>query len=407
MNVGIAQQGIEPRTPIWLGGYRNRTERSTGVLDRLLVTVLVLEIEDNCICMLCYDIAAIDADVSMQLRVLVHGQYGIPVENVFIETTHNHSGTTIRFLGYEEDCEEGYLEYVIGRSMLAVQEALESKETVRAFFREGEINGFYGNRNDPDGIADKGVRIIDFRDAEGVNKATIINMSCHSTVLGPANSLVSSDLFGYVRDRYEEEFGSKVYMMNATGADLSNRNYRQGADAAELKRIGSGVYEQIRIIEGETELRLDRCVIKQNNQMLHYVPDSEMLDRAYANYIVEQDSPDPDVRKLAISALSARKGLRVDEAKDEMVWAHVLDFGDLALVTVPGEMFSKTGIDIRTASPFPVTLIMGYTNGYVGYMVEEGVYGKYFESFTTQMPKGFPEQFAQGAIDILTHLERD
>ena len=54
--------------------------------------------------------------------------------------------------------------------------------------------------------------------------------------------------------------------------------------------------------------------------------------------------------------------------------------GDLSLVTLPVEMFAESGVEIKTRTPFEMTLIMGYTNGICGYVgtrlaMENGGYG--------------------------------
>ena len=45
--------------------------------------------------------------------------------------------------------------------------------------------------------------------------------------------------------------------------------------------------------------------------------------------------------------------------------------GDLALVQLPVELFTSISDRICSDSPFPVTRIVGYADGYLGYMVDE------------------------------------
>ena len=42
--------------------------------------------------------------------------------------------------------------------------------------------------------------------------------------------------------------------------------------------------------------------------------------------------------------------------------------GPLAAVTVPGELFTEIGMQIKASSPSPATLIAGYSNGSIGYI---------------------------------------
>jgi hypothetical protein len=45
-----------------------------------------------------------------------------------------------------------------------------------------------------------------------------------------------------------------------------------------------------------------------------------------------------------------------------------LRIGDVALVTVPGEIFAETGMAIKERSPFSRTLFAAYSNGSIGYV---------------------------------------
>ncbi|HYH55793.1 MAG TPA: hypothetical protein VD772_04230 [Anseongella sp.] len=58
----------------------------------------------------------------------------------------------------------------------------------------------------------------------------------------------------------------------------------------------------------------------------------------------------------------------------------MISIGSLALVTLPGEPMTELGTAIRERSPFPQTLVLGYSNGngvhYVG-MPGEKTYGGY------------------------------
>ena len=69
-----------------------------------------------------------------------------------------------------------------------------------------------------------------------------------------------------------------------------------------------------------------------------------------------------------------------------------ISFGDLAFVSAPYEMFDTNGMEIKEGSPFAMTFVCGYTNGYYGYMpsafaVPHGqyeVYVSYFEGGTAE-----------------------
>src|SRR5207253_10526603 len=51
-----------------------------------------------------------------------------------------------------------------------------------------------------------------------------------------------------------------------------------------------------------------------------------------------------------------------------------LRFGDIALVTAPGEIFTETGMEVKAHSPLPRTCFVGYTNGSIGYVPVPSAY---------------------------------
>ena len=57
----------------------------------------------------------------------------------------------------------------------------------------------------------------------------------------------------------------------------------------------------------------------------------------------------------------------------------VVALDDVALIGLPGEIFVETGLAIAEASPFSLTLPVGYANGSIGYVPtsEEVPYGGY------------------------------
>jgi hypothetical protein len=62
--------------------------------------------------------------------------------------------------------------------------------------------------------------------------------------------------------------------------------------------------------------------------------------------------------------------LRLIDLGSEPVHCEIqaLRLGEALIVAVPGELFCQFGLDLKAASPAPITFIAGYANGYVGYL---------------------------------------
>lgn len=58
---------------------------------------------------------------------------------------------------------------------------------------------------------------------------------------------------------------------------------------------------------------------------------------------------------------------------------HVLRVNDLGIVGLHGEVFVEIGLDVKSRSPFPQTMVVGLANGSTGYIatdkaLDEGSY---------------------------------
>jgi hypothetical protein len=82
------------------------------------------------------------------------------------------------------------------------------------------------------------------------------------------------------------------------------------------------------------------------------------------------------------------------------IWAARL--GDAAVVGTPGEIFGEIGAAVRNASPAPVTIFAGYSNGVLGYIAtpEEYPYGGY-EPSVAQRGYAHPAPFSPDVAGII------
>jgi hypothetical protein len=79
--------------------------------------------------------------------------------------------------------------------------------------------------------------------------------------------------------------------------------------------------------------------------------------------------------------------------------------GEVAWVHVPVELFASVGERIRTSSPFPRTRVVGYADGYSGYLVDAAAEaaGSY-EALSTLFRPDAGERVAAAAHDLLEEL---
>jgi len=91
-----------------------------------------------------------------------------------------------------------------------------------------------------------------------------------------------------------------------------------------------------------------------------------------------------------------------------------MQLGDVAIVALTGEVFVELALEIDARSPYQQTIVLGYTNGCIGYVPNEEAYpyGGYevssaYRYYGTLMLK--PEtdkQIRNAAVELLTGIAR-
>ena len=79
----------------------------------------------------------------------------------------------------------------------------------------------------------------------------------------------------------------------------------------------------------------------------------------------------------------------------------IFHLGDLEIITIPGELFSTFGMEIKKHFHAPMRIVWGYANYSAGYIVEKDEYGKGYESRSTPFPQGEAELYVDHLIKSL------
>ncbi|HET7559475.1 MAG TPA: hypothetical protein VFK80_05895, partial [Limnochordia bacterium] len=143
-------------------------------------------------------------------------------------------------------------------------------------------------------------------------------------------------------------------------------------------RLGAAVVQAL-TRSPEAEALPARIVVGQSAPVLPTdpLPTPAAAQAALGEARAELETAQAD--KNANRIFWARRKLRHAEALVELLQVDrpqvgvplpiaVAGIGDLALVGAPCEVFVELGLAVRTGSPFARTAVLGYTNGYMGYL---------------------------------------
>ena len=123
-----------------------------------------------------------------------------------------------------------------------------------------------------------------------------------------------------------------------------------------------------------------------------------------------------EVKKISmVDGLSdevyAEQILTLSKIQEKSVLSEIqaISLGNIALASIPGELFVEYGLEIKKKSPFPHTFIIGYANDYVGYIptskaFEEGGY-EVRTGIASKLDPGVGEFITKKALEILNKLK--
>jgi hypothetical protein len=392
--VGYAQKDITPAMGVSMPGYFH-DRKATAVLDPLLAKALVLSLGDTTVAIVALDLIGVPASVVKKLREAIQKETGIPPNNVFVHATHTHTGANVSQIQ----------ETLPPRVAAAVKEALgrrvaeervrrgEAKESSVAFIRrflmqDGSVRTNPGRGNPgivrPIGEIDSRVHVLSFAAA----KTLLVSFGLHLDCVG--GTKFSADYPYHLTEAVRESLGRdwNVLFLNACSGNVNHINVEdktQRSSYEESRKIGRALAKAALKAHEESEpMAVSRLAVqtKKVQCRAREIP-SEVQE--WAKRELEKDAEGASRRKFneltpsRIIRLAERHG-RVDPAE-----IMVIALGPLGIVGLPAEAFVEVGRDIQRHSPLKPTLVIGLSNGTMGYLphprgYREGGYEATFSS---------------------------
>ncbi len=405
VSAGAATVVVDVPAGTPMSGYAARTSGSTGVHDPLTVRALVID-----------DVGIVVVDC-VALRKTTCGELRATrpagLIDVVIGVTHTHSGPCLTPNGLG-----GYSPTVLHAVERAFVEALTAARhartpvTVRYGTRRGV--GVGRNRRHHDRAIDPPVQVLAFDGAHGT-VATLVTYPMHPVVLSAANTEISADYVGPLRDAMESALpGSVCLFVQGCAGDVNDDVHSPEDDFSSA------------LTPGRTFQDADTTGRTVASAALDALADATPLP-ARRTEIVTRTVPlditrlDPDQvaadestwRALAATLPPEQRDLYriwADWAADWLTHPHpeehwlarvgVISVGGLPIVTLPGEPFLAVAHEVRAT--LGDALVLGYCDGVSGYLptADEYPHGGY-EVDDAHRYYGMPGPFAPGSAERL------
>jgi neutral ceramidase len=394
-----------------MAGYMARTGSSAGMLDELTVSVLILRHGASQLGVIAADLAGVDEALPNEIGAAC----GLARSEIVLCASHTHSGpagVVARLHPADDDRSSPELRSLfVTTCASAIAEAITRLEPVDLQFGQAETSGLAANRNDPEGPFDSRLSVIATRTITGTFSAILVHFACHPTILGADNLLISADYPGALRRALGESLHQNgptpiVLYTNGAAGDVSTRFTRHSQDVTEVQRVGTGLavaalaaLENLRPIDGP--IRYERQTVSLPPRSL-----GEPISRetnSTANHASAAERRREETRNQG-AVLLAKLGEAGPAAIRNSLELEAWGLGDLSLVTISGELFASLGALITEASSAP-TLVLGYANGYAGYLVDKEAYAAgTYEALASPFAPDAGETVAEAALTLANHV---
>ncbi|RZU13299.1 hypothetical protein EV645_4137 [Kribbella rubisoli] len=397
-----------------LDGYAARAGLATGTADPLRATLIWLSsVDDPGVLWLTLDAIAVRSGLTRELAEAAGAAAGIPPSHVVVSASHTHSGPS----GWTGEIhpvipaeqERSLVDSLVG----AVRGAGLERQPVTASWRSVEVIGVGTNRHRRNGPHDNTAGILALHSLSGSLEAVLLDFACHPTTYGPENMRYSADWPGAARAALAP---AVVGFLQGAAGDVSPRFTRQGRGAAEVTRLGSLLAGRVREALAGPGLELPQSVpaIRRTTLTLpvRNIPpadESEKLATAVEKVVTAAEQaatasgPVGTVQATVDDPSGRISQTRLDGARGQALMAaatlpptldlpvSAITMGDVCWINLPVELFAVHGACLQSDSTHPITRVIGYTDGYYGYVVdpssaEAGTYEAlitYFDQPTT------------------------
>jgi hypothetical protein len=408
---------VTPRVPVALGGYLARGDHpATGTHDRLTASLLLLSDEpgQRAVCWVSVDALSLDDETCARIRVEVADGAGIAPDAVLVCCSHTHSAAApwskLTFMP-EQNTDETQIDRLVKDISKAATRLPKTRHPVTAGWAAVADGGIGANRYDPKGPHDRSAGVLTLRQADGTIVAILFDYACHPTVLGHANLEYSADFPAATRSvaaaallaAQGVETPPVLAFLQGAAGDVSTRFTRRGQDFAEMQRQG-GILAGA-VLRGALESdpvsaaipTVQRTTVTVPTRLLPSEADAATaLAAAEQSWHAERERGGPNTPRARIARTRYEGAVMQSEQVATGLPTHldlpisVVTLGELAWVHLPVEPFTCYASAIRGGSPFAQTRIVGYTDGYFGYLADAAAHDEqvYEASFSPFDPRG-------------------
>ena len=401
---GAATSNITPPLGMTIVGNFAPQPIAKHVHDELHVRCLVLDDGKTKLAFAVADNLNLARDIWDEAKIKLEAETGIPASHLMFSATHTHSSVSALT---NKDSSLDYRSFIISRVVDGVKRAMNNLEPARIAWGTGKLPQWVGNRRwllkegitnpnpfggedravmnpsstliphlaGPAGPTNPEVYCISVQATDGRQIALMANYWLHY-VGGVNKEDLSADYFGEFCRRIEQTLGAPCVGILANGpcGDVNSNDY-----SGKTPAVNRAPYEKIKIVANDLAQEILR--VRETLTYKDWVP----LKAAASELELAVRRPTPEMIKWAEGVLAksrdaapvhrleqpyARRVMEARDAKPDAIQATIQAFriGDLGIASIPFEVFTETGLEIKARSPFKDTFTIELASGSNGYL---------------------------------------
>lgn len=405
---GSATSNITPPLGMEIVGNFAPRPVATHINDDLHVRCLVLDDGTNKLVFAIADNLHISREIWDEIRTKLEADTGIPGKNIMLAATHTHSSVSPLS---SDNPAMNYRSLLISRVIDGVKRAINNLEPARVAWGTGNLPDWLGNRRwilkegvtnpNPFGGKDRAVMnpsktlIPDFEGPAGPINPDVYCLSVQALdgrqialmanywlhyVGGVPREHISADYFGEFCKLIEQKLGSPCVGILANGpcGDINSNDYTH-KNPARIPGGNGKPYEKIKKVASD----LAKEVLRVHSTLQYQ--DWVSLDAAATDLQLGVRRPTPEMVEWAKTTLAKPEGtppahrlerpyaervISMNKSKETHINAYLQTFriGELGITASPFEVFTETGLEIKSRSPFKDTFSLMLANGANGYL---------------------------------------
>ena len=445
LHAGFARVDATPPMGIPIKGYYV-PRFAEGVLDPLQINALALRCHAKTVVLLTLDNCGIKQDLAGILRSHVANALGVQLQYVHLHTTHTHTAPTAQLHTGNELVDE-YIallkERMAEAARLAVCDLRPAKMGVgegiapniafvrRFIMADGSIRTNPGVNNpdivQPVGQVDERVHLLRF-DREDGDSLLLVNFGNHPDTVGGCK--ISGDWPNFVRRTVEKVLDhTKCIFFNGAQGDVNHVNVHPKTgdmngmflDFDDVARGYAHARHIGNVVTGAVLQAFEKVAYRDVNsinalskpvQIPANLPTPQQLIEAKRIHLLHAQGRDHELAyegmMLTTVVAEAERMVALEHGPEHFsVELSAIAIGDVALLCIPGEPFTKLGVEAKLAQDWAWVLPFALTNGSEGYFPTMDAYEQGgYEARSSPFRAGVSELLLENGLQLLTCLHK-